>query len=98
MQRSSRYGVRAVPQKRGSLRKTEEKKEDRRTKKEERSRKEKERRKKQEGRRKKTKKEERRRKQGKKGARRARAILIHPHLPIARPSGNYVNRGLTYLL
>ena len=35
-------------------------------------------------------KEERRRKQGKKGASRARPSIIHPHLPIARPSGNYV--------
>ena len=32
---------------------------------------------------------ERRRKQGKKGASRARPSIIHPHLPIARPSGNY---------
>ena len=33
---------------------------------------------------------ERQRKQGKKGASRARPSIIHPHLPIARPSGNYV--------
>ena len=72
-----RSTTRAWPTKRGSLRKTDEKKEDRRTKKEERSRKEKERRKKQKGRRKKTKKKERRRKQGKKGARRAKKEGSH---------------------
>ena len=78
MQRSSRYGVRAVPQKRGSLRKTDEKKEDRRTKKEERSRKEKERRKKQEGRRKKTKK---RRKKKEAGKERSKKSKGHPYTP-----------------
>ena len=57
-----------------------------RRKKEDRSKKEKEKKQNAEER----EKEERRRKQGKKGASRARPSIIHPHLPIARPSGNYV--------
>ena len=58
-----------------------------RRKKEDRSKKEKEKKQNAEER----EKEERRRKQGKMGASRARPSIIHPHLPIARPSGNYVN-------
>ena len=73
-----------MPQKRGPLRKTKEKKEGRRRKKEERSRKEKERRKKQEVRRKKTKTRRKTKEAGKERSKKSRAKHYTPP-PSDRP-------------